>query len=479
MSSVVEVLTRNDSFPFSRLEAISSVQLRSSFTPGCIGHSAGQIESASAISASQALVKQALKNELLAIDSDHQHVQRKGHTFDLDYDGGDDVERGAAFFVADLGEVYRQHLRWMEHLPRVIPHYAVKCNPDNEVLRLLANLGTGFDCASKAEIQQVLDLGVRADRIIYANPCKAASYIRYAAKVNVHATTFDNAEELHKIAKFNPDADLYLRIVTDDSGALCQLGLKYGAPLNTTTSLLKLAKELGLKVVGVSFHIGSGSSDPFAFVDAIQRARIVFDDAIALGFTMHTLDIGGGFGHDNFERFASAITPCLDRLFDSSIRVIAEPGRYYVAAAFTLACQVIARRTVYPDSELEPLPGTTSNNFMYYINDGVYGSFNCIMFDHQHPVPRVLTHGGKNYYGVPPSASVLQKQKVRCSIWGPTCDSLDCITDETYLPFVLNIGDFLYFEEMGAYTRCAASKFNGFNLSEVIYVDSSIYAGSE
>lgn len=420
------------------------------------------------------LIKNALESHIVSIENDGKHhTQKSGMLLDDGSDSEMETEAGAAFFVADLGEVYRQHVRWISALPRVIPHYAVKCNPDTEVLKLLASLGTGFDCASKAEIQQVLQLGVQSDRIIYANPCKAASYIKYAGTVGVQATTFDNAEELHKIANINPRAQLYLRIVTDDSGALCQLGLKYGAPLNTTSSLLKLAKSLNLSVVGVSFHIGSGSSDPYAFVDALHRARTVFDDALSLGFDMHTLDIGGGFGHDNFEQFAAVISPCIDSLFDSNIRVIAEPGRYYVAAAFTLATQVIARRTVYPDSEAEPLPGSTSNNFMYYVNDGVYGSFNCIMFDHQNPVPRVLKHGGKNYYGVSPSAPVLQKQRVRCSIWGPTCDSLDCISSETYLPFVLNPSDWLYFEDMGAYTRCAASRFNGFNLSQVLYIQPS------
>ncbi|ORY87538.1 pyridoxal-dependent decarboxylase [Protomyces lactucae-debilis] len=403
----------------------------------------------------RACVKRALEDQLARIEHEGQNP--------------DNIENGAAFFVADLGEIVRQHLRWQQNLPRVVPHYAVKCNPDNQVIRLLAALGTGFDCASKAEIQQVLDLGVSPDRIIYANPCKAASYIRYAGAVGVQATTFDNAEELHKIANYNPEAQLFLRILTDDSGALCQLGLKYGAPLNTTMSLLKLAKELKLNVVGVSFHVGSGSSDPMAFVDAVQRARIVFDEAAAVGFTLHTLDIGGGFGHDNFEKFAAVLGPAIDEHFPADVRVIAEPGRYYVAAAFTLAVHIIARRTIYPDSD-EPLPGTTSNNFMYYVNDGVYGSFNCIMFDHQHPVPKVLMHKGRSYFDAP--AKSLQKQRVRCSIWGPTCDSLDCITGESYLPFVMQVGDWLYFDEMGAYTKCASSKFNGFNQSEVIYVSS-------
>lgn len=404
---------------------------------------------------SRLVVQQALAEQLASIEQESHNL--------------DNVENGAAFFVADLGEVVRQHVRWQQNLPRVIPHYAVKCNPDNQVIRLLAALGTGFDCASKAEIQQVLDLGVSPERIIYANPCKAASYIRYAGSVDVQATTFDNAEELHKIAKYNPDAQLYLRILTDDSGALCQLGLKYGAPLNTTQSLLKLARELNLHVVGVSFHVGSGSSDPMAFVDAVQRARVVFDEAAAIGFTLHTLDIGGGFGHDNFEKFAAVLGPAIDEHFSAEVRVIAEPGRYYVAAAFTLAVNIIARRTIYPDTD-EPLPGTTSNNFMYYVNDGVYGSFNCIMFDHQHPVPKVLMHKGRSYFDASPKT--LQKQRVRCSIWGPTCDSLDCISGESYLPFVMQVGDWLYFDEMGAYTKCASSKFNGFNQSEVIYVSS-------
>ena len=119
------------------------------------------------------------------------------------------------------------------------------------VVKLLASLGIGFDCASKSEIQQVLSSGVESSRIIYANPCKQASFIRFAAQNNVARMTFDNAEELHKIKKLYPDAELLLRILTDDSKSLCQLGLKFGAPLDTVKDLLQTAKELNLNVVGV------------------------------------------------------------------------------------------------------------------------------------------------------------------------------------------------------------------------------------
>ncbi|CAG8688245.1 2686_t:CDS:2, partial [Acaulospora colombiana] len=232
----------------------------------------------------------------------------------------------------------------------------VKCNPDPMVLRLLSALGTGFDCASKAEIQTVLDMGVDPSRIIYANPCKQASFVRYAAERNIRMMTFDNTDELYKIKRYFPDAQLVLRILADDSKSLCKLGLKFGAPLDSTGLLLQTAKELELNVIGVSFHVGSGCYDETAFVDAVYRARSVFDQALETGFKFHLLDVGGGFSHVldgdgiTFERIAALLGPAIDKLFPSDVRVIAEPGRYYAAPAFTIATNVIARRIVLQDN---------------------------------------------------------------------------------------------------------------------------------
>ena len=234
-------------------------------------------------------------------------------------------------------------------------------------------LGLGFDCASKNEIETVLKLGVDPSRIIYAQPCKTKSYVRYAAQSGVKQMTFDNADELYKTKQLFPDAELYLRILTDDSASLCRLSQKFGAALDTTAELLELAKKLELNVVGVAFHVGSGASDPKAFIKAVQDARFVFDQASALGFNMHTLDVGGGFTGDvTFEPMAAVLSTALDEYFPPHIRVIGEPGRYYVSTAFTIACHVIARRTV-TDATL----GTTS--YMLYLNDGVYGNFSSII----------------------------------------------------------------------------------------------------
>lgn len=389
-----------------------------------------------------------------------------------------------ALFVCDLAEVYRQAMRWNRELgDRVEAFFAVKCNPDPYVLALLASLGLGFDCASQPEISAVLGLAVPVDpsRIIYANPCKAPSFIRHAAKNGVDYMTFDNGDELAKVKKYHPNAKMVLRILTDDSGSLCRLGLKFGAPLSEVRALLKKAKALGVDVVGISFHCGSGCTNPGLFGDAVRRARWAFNVAAEEGFVLSLLDIGGGFEDENFEVIAAVLRPAIAEHFprEQGIRVIAEPGRYFVSTAFELATNIIARRAAREGShdEMESdgdFTMTTDTveeeekpSVMYYINDGVYGAFNCTLFDHQVVHPHVLTLSDV-FQGLGDELPVAPLEK--CSLWGPTCDSIDCVQANASLPVdLLRVGDWLRWEKMGAYTICAASQFNGFRCSEVRY----------
>ncbi|KAF8528332.1 ornithine decarboxylase [Hysterangium stoloniferum] len=374
------------------------------------------------------------------------------------------VNSERAFFVADLSQVYAQHARWVKNLPDIEPFFAVKSNPDPYVIRLLAGLGAGFDCASHNEIGQVLDIGVDPSRIIFANPCKPTSFIRSAARANVDMMTFDNADELTKIARAHPHAKLVVRILTDDSKSLCRLGLKFGAQLAAVPALLARASELKLDVIGVSFHVGSGCFDADAFGDAVSRARQAFQMGRAAGYKFSLLDVGGGFEDADFEAMAAVLRDAIEVHFpdrrEEGVRVIAEPGRFFVSRAFTLTANIIARRPV----EGAPVDDETPR-IMYYINDGVYGSFNCIMFDHQTVQPYVVTLGNS----FPSSTSLARETVVPCSVWGPTCDSIDCVSPFATLPSALEVGDWLGFRGMGAYTICAASKFNGFETSQVVY----------
>ncbi|NIG59054.1 ornithine decarboxylase isoform X1 [Pontoporia blainvillei] len=269
--------------------------------------------------------------------------------------------------------------------------------------------------------------------------------------------TFDSEVELMKVARAHPKARLVLRIATDDSKAACRLSVKFGATLKTSRLLLERAKELDIDVIGVSFHMGGGCTDVEIFVKAISDAHCVFDMGVEVGFDMYLLDIGGGFPESEdiklkFEEITSVINPALDKYFpsDSGVRIIAEPGRYYVESAFMLAVNIIAKKLILkeqtgPDDEDE----SSEQTFMYYVNDGVYGSFNCILYESAHlkPLLQKRPKPDEKYYS--------------SSISGQTCDDLDCLVEHCNLP-EMHVGNFMLFENIGAYTVAAASTFNGF-----------------
>lgn len=372
-----------------------------------------------------------------------------------------------SFFVADLGQVFRSFQLWKETLPRVQPFYAVKCNTDPHVVLLLGRMGANFDCASKTEIDTVLGLGFTPDRIIYANPCKTNSFIRHACEKNVNLTTVDNANELYKLKRFHPRTRILIRIVTDDESAQCRLSTKFGCTVEVAVNqLLPLCRELDLDVAGVAFHVGSGATCFDSYFHAIKDARRIFDAGEQLGLRLTILDIGGGFEPCSFDAATQVVNRALDTFFPTTyaqqhgMQFIAEPGRFMVANAFTLATHIIARRDLDSNSGMEA---------MLYINDGVYGNLNCVLFDHQHPEAKVLKHAGKMFPGEKDGDT--QSQHYNFSIWGPTCDGLDCVSSKTALSANVGVGDWLYFPELGAYTSAATTSFNGFSgCAKVNYV---------
>lgn len=429
------------------------------YKPSACGQSSEKFEGTTALS--RKLVGDALVEEIKGIDHD------------LCEAGEED-----SFFVADLGEVYRSFKIWKQQLPQVEPHYAVKCNTDHAVIKLLGALGANFDCASKKEIDTILGLGFDGSRIVYANPCKTISFIRHAKDRNVNLTTVDNAQELYKLKKHHPECNILIRIATDDETAQCRLSTKFGCTVRTALEeLLPLCRELDLKAVGVAFHVGSGAKDFDSIYKAIRDSRAVFDRAEEMGLAMRVLDIGGGFERETFAESSAMVRYALNKYFPQTyteqhgVRIIAEPGRFMVANAFTLASHVIARRDLNKDHH--------DMEAMIYINDGVYGNMNCILFDHQNPVAHVLRHDGQIYYDgkkVDDEETDIQGTVRRYAflIWGPTCDGLDCISTRTEFATNIHVGDWLYFPNLGAYTLAATTSFNGLGgLATVKYVSSA------
>ncbi|XWS20897.1 hypothetical protein CRYUN_Cryun30bG0008800 [Craigia yunnanensis] len=358
------------------------------------------------------------------------------------------------FYVLDLGVIMALFDKWARNLPMAQPFYAVKCNPNPAFLGALAALGSGFDCASKAEIESVLSLGVSPGRIIFANPCKAESHIKYAATVGVNLTTFDSKEELEKIKKWHPKCSLLIRVkAPDDGGARCPLGPKYGALPEEVTPLLQAAQAARLTVTGVSFHIGSGAVQFRAYREAIAAAKTVFETAARLGMPkMRMLNIGGGFtAGPQFGEAASTVKAGLQAYFpnEPNLTVIAEPGRFFAESAFTLATNIIGKRVRGDLRE-------------YWINDGIYGSMNCLLYDHA--VITCMPLAGSSNRGNPTCKG---ERSYGSTVFGPTCDALDTVLKGYPLP-ELQVNDWLVFPNMGAYTAAAGSNFNGFNTSAIL-----------
>lgn len=354
---------------------------------------------------------------------------------------------------------------WRHFLPRVTPHYAVKCNNDSQLLNQLLRSGSNFDCATLDEIKQVLTLGALPQNIVFSHPCKLRSHLQYAKAQGVSLMSFDSAHELTKIAMEFPGARLLLRLICEDSGAQCPMSSKFGATEHDWDPLLACAAELQLNIAGVSFHVGSGCKDPASFERALSDAKKVFELASARGFTMNVLDIGGGYpGVDSadfkFADFGVTISKQLDISFPvtsyPALKIIAEPGRFFAHSAASLLTKVFAK--AQPSSKDED-----TEKFRYYLNDGIYGSFNCLMYDHAEVTPELLA----------PSTS----QPKPCCIFGPTCDGLDVLLEDYMIP-ELQVDDWILWRNMGAYTTCAASRFNGFPLPKTLYFNAETLAMS-
>ncbi|XP_068590652.1 antizyme inhibitor 1-like isoform X2 [Cebidichthys violaceus] len=351
-----------------------------------------------------------------------------------------------AFFVADLGVIMRQHVRWRTHMPQIRPYYAVRCNSSPAVIEVLAALGTGFICTNKSELELVQSHSIPSEDIIYSGFCKQVSQIKYAAKNAVDLLVCDNEAELRKISRCHPNAKLLLQVSTEASSQDDDMSMTFGCSLKDCRHLLEKAKELGVQVVGVRSHISSPCEDDQVYVHAISDARCVFDMGEEIGFNMKFLDIGGGFSgsETQLELINRAVMSMVDLYFPPStgVSIIAEPGSFFVSSAFTLAVNVISKEVVARDLQDHAHDDPSPNDepeFQYHMNEGVYGSFASKLSETLIAPPSVY----KN-----PS---LDAPVFSSSLWGPSGDDLDQVVEHCLLP-ELNVGDWLTFSQAGAYS---------------------------
>lgn len=356
----------------------------------------------------------------------------------------DRIIQDEPMFVVDIGSIKRNYEKWQQLLPAVKAYFAVKSNSDEVILKVLAALGSCYDVASYDEISTVLQY-VTPDRLLFAHPIKPTKTLSYARAVDVDLLTFDNSNELLKIALFHPQADLLLRLKVDDTGSACRFGTKFGAEQDDVPALLSLAKTLDLSIVGFSFHVGSGCTDPALYLKAFDQCLDALQLAKEADFHANIIDLGGGFKSETFDEFAAVIRPFVDH--HPELKFVAEPGRFMVNDAATLVVSVIGKKKTVCNGE---------TTFVIYIDESVYGVFNNITYDHRALVLEPFNER--------------EGERFPTTVFGRTCDSIDVISERCMLPN-LAIGEKLFVREMGAYSlSSASSSFNGFKSAQTVYV---------
>src|SRR5499427_366645 len=363
---------------------------------------------------------------------------------------------GTPLVVVDHKVLRENYAQFRKHLPRAQVYFAVKANSDPAIVKTFYDVGASFDVASVAEFMAVhacikhLPAKQRQDfiwdRIIYANPIKAIETLK---QLNPYKplVTYDNHEEVLKIARYAPQSGLVLRLRVPNTGSMVELSSKFGALPGEAVDLIAFAHNNKLNVEGLSFHVGSQCTNVQNYVQALHLAAGIFSEAKSRGFELKLLDIGGGFPahYDDtvpaFESLAKTINAELDRLFPRSVEILAEPGRFLVASAATAVAQIIGK-------------AVRGGKLCYYLDDGVYHTFSGVIFYH-------CRYHLKSFREGPTQL---------CSVFGPTCDALDTISLAEQLPD-MDLGEYVYSDNIGAYSAASSTHFNGFPPATIVHIN--------
>jgi ornithine decarboxylase len=355
---------------------------------------------------------------------------------------------GSPLLVVDCEQVRRQYRALRAALPGVDLHYALKPLPHASVVATLRDEGAFFDLATTGEVELVKAQGIGPERCIHTHPIKRDSDIRDALRFGVTTFVVDNPDEIRKFVRYRKRAELLLRVCFRSPTAVCDLSKKFGCEPGAVLGLIETARRLGVRVRGLSFHVGSQAADPSKYIEAVQHCTNLIAEALLAGLpSLDVLDIGGGFPVSYTEavmpidEFCAPIRTALAKL-PKHVRVIAEPGRFIAAPA------AIAVSTVMGKAKRD-------GRWWYYLDDGLYGSYSGQLFDHAKYPVAALRDGGELFESV---------------LAGPTCDSIDVIDDNIALP-ELEVGDLVVGRMMGAYTWASATDFNFFKRAKVVVMN--------
>lgn len=348
--------------------------------------------------------------------------------------------------VVDVDRVAENFRVLQGALPLAHIYYAVKANPAAAVLERLVALGSSFDAASIEEIEMCLVAGADPRTISFGNTIKKGSAIARAHAHGVPIFAFDSDGELDKLARHAPGAQVYCRLLVENTGADWPLSRKFGTTVEHARDLMVRAKSLGLDPCGLSFHVGSQQIETDAYEAAIGRVAMLFTDLARAGVDIRMVNCGGGFPvryRDEvppIDSFAGAIMRAMTRHFGNALpEILVEPGRFIVGDAGVVRSEVVlvSRRGDDPVRWV-------------YLDIGRFGGL-------------AETEGEAIRYRITTPHDGAPDGPV--AIAGPTCDGADILYERSHyrLPLGLDTGDVVTLESTGAYVSTYASqRFNGF-----------------
>jgi ornithine decarboxylase len=349
--------------------------------------------------------------------------------------------------VVDLDVIARNYSSLRRYLPLAQVFYAVKANPANEVISLLAKLGSSFDTASPGEIQSVLAAGCKPERISYGNTIKKQKDIAWAYEQGVRLFAFDSEAELLKLAEAAPGARVFCRLLMTCDGAEWPLSRKFGCEFEMARDLLIRARDLGLEPYGVSFHVGSQQTRLDQWDIAIGKTAMLFTALNEAGIELKMVNIGGGlparYNKDvaSVDAYANAIMRAMTDHFGNALpQMIVEPGRSLVGDSGIIESEVVLISRKSYDDDVR----------WVYLDIGKFGG-----------LAETMDESIKYRIQTPERSGAAGPVVLA----GPTCDSADILYEKYQykMPVSLQVGDKVRIHAAGAYTTSYASVgFNGF-----------------
>jgi len=319
--------------------------------------------------------------------------------------------------------------------------YAMKANPNAQLLRLLAGLGLGFECVSRGEIEHLLASVPQLDRGRILFTPNFAQRAEYAWALEQHIQlTIDNLYILAEWGELFRGRDVFIRIDTGSGRGhhhhvrTAGSHAKFGVPLAELDALAALAERHGVGVIGLHAHSGSGI---FNAGNWAEVATLLLE--LAQRFPrLATIDVGGGMGvpdaHDQPGLDLAQLDTALLAMRQDrpGIALWIEPGRYLVAAAGVLIARVTQTKS---KNEVRYVGIATGMNSL--IRPALYGAWHEIVN---------LTRLDE------PATEIV-------NVVGPICESADFLGHERLLPPTRE-GDVLLIANAGAYGYAMSSHYN-------------------